>query len=308
VTDRPRVLVHLGSGIGNIVLATPLVRVLARDGFVVDLLLDADYPGVGELFEGWSAVRRIYAGRSGLPLLTAYEHVAAAIPPFYWQRFRRRYDGLCVRRPPDALFYENEQAYYLEFARFLGCDVREAPSYFLPVPRRVPTTSIALAPGSKPAEMATKRWPFFAELAAALEDVVLVGTADDLRPFGRTPGLFPSHVRSLVGCLSLRETASLLAGAAAVVANDCGLGHLAGALGVPTVLLFGPTPHRTLGALPPNVTILRAGLRCEPCWFGARFGACGRRIDCLHELRVETVIQALTAVARIARTAVAQRG
>ena len=54
------VLVHLASGIGNIVLATPLLIVLARHGYVVDILLDADYLGVGELMEGWSVVRTIF--------------------------------------------------------------------------------------------------------------------------------------------------------------------------------------------------------------------------------------------------------
>jgi ADP-heptose:LPS heptosyltransferase len=291
MSGRRQVLVHLASGVGNIVLATPLLDVLARNGFAVDLLLDADYAGVGELFEGWSAVRCVHSRRT--LALTSYEHVIAAVPPFYWRRFCSRYARLGVFRPPDELFYENEQAYYLEFARSLGCDVDDASHYFLPVRQRVAGEAVVLAPGSKPAEMAAKRWPFFAELAAAFDDVALVGTGGDLARFDGTPMDFPSHVRTYIGRLSLSQTASVMATAAAVVANDCGLGHLAGALGVPTVLLFGPTPHRTLGPLPPNVTILRAGLPCEPCWFGARFRVCGRRIECLHQLRLETVIQAV---------------
>lgn len=294
MSGRAEVLVHLASGIGNIVLATPLLVVLARNGFVVDLLLDADYPGVHELFDGWTAVRRAYVSHA--LALAWYDYIAAAIPPFYWHRFRSRYAALGLSRPPDALFYENEQAYYLEFARFLGCDVNDAPHYFLPRPLQTPTATIALAPGSKPGEMAAKRWPFFAELAAAFDDVVLVGTNDDPARFDGTPMGFPSHVRSFIGCLSLRETASLLAGAAAVVANDCGLGHLAGALGTPTILLFGPTPDRTLGRLPEHVTVLRAGLQCEPCWLSARLRACSRRIDCLHQLSVESVIRAVNSV------------
>lgn len=291
MSDRGRILVHLASGIGNIVLATPLLDVLARNSFAVDLLLDADYAGVGELFEGWSAVRCVQSGRT--LALTSYEHVVVAVPPFYWRRFCSRYARLGVFRPPDELFYENEQAYYLEFARFLGCDVGDASRYFLPIHRHGVGGTIVFAPGSKPAEMAAKRWPFFPELAAAFDDVALVGAGDDLARFDDTAIDFPSHVRSYIGRLSLIETASVMATAAAVVANDCGLGHLAGALGVPTVLLFGPTPHRTLGPLPPNVRVLRAGLQCEPCWFGARFRACSGRIECLRQLRLETVIEAV---------------
>lgn len=295
---RGDVLVHLASGIGNIVLATPLLAVLSHNGFVVDLLLDADYPGVADLFDGWGIVRQTFVDGSEAPTPNTYDHIAAAIPPFYWRRFARRYCGVGVARPPDVLFYENEQAYYLEFARFLGCDVSEAPPYLLPARHCAKTPTVVLAPGSKPAEMTAKRWPFFAELAAAFDDVAVVGTNDDLIRFDGTLMDMPRHVHSLIGRLSLSETASLLAGAAAVVANDCGLGHLAGALGAPTILLFGPTPHHTLGPLPRNVKALCAGLPCEPCWFGARFRACGRRIDCLHELPVETVIQAVHAIRR----------
>ena len=150
-------------------------------------------------------------------------------------------------------------------------------------------TTIVLAPGSKPGPMATKRWPFFAQLSEFFDDVVVVGTELDLAAFDGAPLKFPKQVRSLVGKLSLSQTAAVLAGAAVVVANDGGLGHLAGALGVPTILLFGPTPHRTLGMLPPNVAVMRSGLSCEPCWFARRFRACDARIDCLRHLSVKDV-------------------
>jgi hypothetical protein len=35
--------------------------------------------------------------------------------------------------------------------------------------------------------------------------------------------------------------------------------------------------------------VMRGGLSCEPCWFGNRFHACAKRIDCLRALSVETV-------------------
>lgn len=301
MSNRETVLVHLASGIGNILLATPLIAVLTRNGFTVDVLLDADYRGVDELFREWSSLRRVYAV-SGAPAPTSYDHVVAAIPPFYWRRFARRYAGMNVYRPADALFNENEQAYYLEFARFLGCSVSDAPKYFMPSRNREPTATIVLAPGSKPGEMKAKRWPFFAELAAAFDEVIVVGSNDDIRRFDGTVAHFPEHVLSFVGQLSLAETAALVASAAAVVANDCGIGHLAGALGAPTVLLFGPTPDRSLGTLPPNVIVLRAGLECEPCWFGARFRACRRQIHCLNHLSVNTVVETVRSIRRVGST------
>ncbi len=48
--------------------------------------------------------------------------------------------------------------------------------------------------------------------------------------------------------LNLSGIASVIAGATAVVAVDTGLGHLAAALEVPTVSLYGPTSPDLVGA------------------------------------------------------------
>ena len=45
-------LVHLAAGIGNVVLATPLLLALHDLGFILDVRLDADYAGTGELLDG----------------------------------------------------------------------------------------------------------------------------------------------------------------------------------------------------------------------------------------------------------------
>jgi len=77
------------------------------------------------------------------------------------------------------------------------------------------------------------------------------------------------------------------------VGNDNGLAHVAAAVGAPTLMIFGPTPDRELGPLPPHVRILRSGLECEPCWFRDRLQACAGRIDCLRTLGVSTVLEIL---------------
>ncbi len=293
-----RILVHVSSGIGDIVLATPLLLVLSRHFSVIDLRLDADYPGAGELFRHWSALRRVHDARAGERPGYDYDIMIPAVPPFAWRRFESLYRNRSgvVQRPPDALFYHDSQTWYLEFARRIGCDIETRPGSFLPaVPahdRGIGPTTLALAPGCKTGEMAAKRWPHFPRLAEAFADVVLVGTPDDLRSEDGQIVRFPSHIRSLIGELSLRELADVLAACGAVVANDSGIGHMAAAVGTPVVLLFGPTPHETLG-VPPNATVLRAGLGCEPCWFSARLAACGGQISCLATLPVSAVIDAV---------------
>lgn len=295
-------LVHLASGVGNIVLATPLLIALNELGWQLDVCLDADYAETIELLRPWSIVREVHTGGVvAAARRRRYTTIVPAVPPFYWARFKAGYSGglpgaPVVARPSDRLFVEDEQAYYLQFARTLGY-AGDRPVPTLPVaPRagemRLGFETVVLAPGCKTGRMAAKRWPHFAALAERFESVVLVGTSDDLRYHDNRPMEFPSHVRSYVDALTLRETVELMASAGVVVANDSGLAHAAAAVGTPTVMLFGPTGHVCLGPLPPSAIVMRAGLPCEPCWTLAPLAACGSRVDCLRALSVETVERA----------------
>jgi ADP-heptose:LPS heptosyltransferase len=293
------ILVHLSSGIGNIILGTTLLLALNRLGFVIDVLLSADYPQTGELLSDWSVVRAVYDESRRPPTLATYDFILPAIPPFYWSRFASQYQQQpqAVPRPPDALFYHNEQEYYLSFARQLGLPADFRTTYRLPIAPNesfgVIGDTLVIAPGCKAGEMAAKRWQYFPQLAEHFSDVAVVGTADDLQQLDGMPMIFPPHCKMFVGSLSLRETAELIAAAGVVVANDSGLGHLAAAVGAQTIMLFGPTPDKTLGPMPQNITILRAGLICEPCWFNARFKACVSHIDCLRQIPVDRVVAAI---------------
>jgi len=295
------VLVHLAAGIGNLVLATPLLRALHELGCTVDLRLDADYPAAAGLFRSWCLVRRI--GESAFPArLETYDLLVPAVPPFYWSRFAglyRRRNNVAVR-PSDALFASNEQLWYLQFAVALGFHTGVFPYYELPVvPQEtfgVTAETIVLAPGCKTGIMAAKRWPYFPELAARFPDVAVVGTADDIpsQPF-------PPHVRSFIGSIGLVETAQLLASAGLVVANDSGLAHIAGAAGTPLLMLFGPTSEVVLGSFPPHVRVLRLGLPCEPCWNSRRLESCAGAVSCLAGLSVDTVEREIRAMQRVGR-------
>jgi len=296
---REPVLVHLASGIGNVVLATPLLVALDEMGFGVHVRLDADYPQTADLLSGWSVVRSV---RGRPERGERFAHLVPAVPPFYWRRFAREYRGLArvVSRPPDAEFYRDEQAYYFRFAQALGYPAAPRPHYRLPIAPSADSAPdsqlVVLAPGCKTGIMAAKRWPGFVRLAERLAAVAVVGTPDDLASFGGSAARFPPHCRVLAGALSLRETAELMAGARVVVANDSGLAHVAAAVGAPTLMLFGPTSHEVLGPLPPNARVLRAGLPCEPCWHGHRLAACAGRVDCLSALGVEDVLRVVEAM------------
>ena len=56
----------------------------------------------------------------------------------------------------------------------------------------------------------------------------------------------------------LVERAALLAGCAGYVGNDSGITHLAAAVGIPVVALFGPTDPAVWAPSGRNVTVVRA--------------------------------------------------
>jgi ADP-heptose:LPS heptosyltransferase len=300
--DGQEVLVHIGAGIGNVILATPLLAALNELRFTIDVWLTADYAETSDLLQPWSVIRSVQTSTSLALRSTDYCHIIPAIPPFYWPRYASAYSGSfpVLPRPSDSLFYQNEQEYYLNFARRLGYPIDRSLPVCLPIaPSQVPGVSLStliIAPGCKTGEMASKRWPHYAELADQFLDVAVVGTADDLARYNGEPIRFGPHVKMFVDHLTLRETAGLIAAAGGFVGNDSGLSHIAAAVGTPAVMIFGPTSEHTLGRLAQNVRILRRGYRCEPCWFDLRFRACAGRIDCLAQVTVGAVVAVLGAL------------
>jgi heptosyltransferase-2 len=97
----------------------------------------------------------------------------------------------------------------------------------------------------------SKRWPVahWRSLIAALpgERIVLFGTAGDAAITEEVAaGLDPDRVTDLAGKTDLAGFAAALRACRLLVTNDTGGMHLANALGVPVVAIFGPTnPIRT---------------------------------------------------------------
>jgi ADP-heptose:LPS heptosyltransferase len=83
--------------------------------------------------------------------------------------------------------------------------------------------------------------------------------------------------------------APLLKSAALYVGNDSGITHLASALGVLTVALFGPTDPRLWGPRGEGTRIVRSSLPCSPC-DEERYCSCGER-NCLKTIGVDSVVK-----------------
>jgi len=95
----------------------------------------------------------------------------------------------------------------------------------------------------------------------------------------------------LSGTLNLRETAAMIAAMDLMVTNDSGLMHLAVALGIKTVSIFGCTT-RELGFFPDapfNRVVENSGLACRPCTTMGRRRCPKGHFRCMTEVTPEQV-------------------
>lgn len=125
---------------------------------------------------------------------------------------------------------------------------------------------IALAPGSV---WATKRWPYYPELAAQLSAthrMLVIGGKEDGELAAAIGARAPMSIDA-TGKLSLLASAEAIGRCALIVTNDSAPQHLASAMGTPTVTVFGPTvPEFGFGPLAPARDVIgHDGLSCRPC-------------------------------------------
>lgn len=149
---------------------------------------------------------------------------------------------------------------------------------------------LSLCPGAEygPA----KRWPapFYAEVAKRFiaehnARVVLLGAPKDQLAAAMITALCP-EVEDKTGKTSLDEFIAELTRSKLVLCNDSGSMHLASALGVPTVAIFGSTEPRRTAPLGPRTAILREHVPCSPCFLRE----CPLDFRCMTALPPETVI------------------
>ena len=156
---------------------------------------------------------------------------------------------------------------------WLSADAHTSIEKFLAPSAPIPV--LALAPG---ANWPGKVWPHqaFAKLVRLLandfKEVLLLGGPDDFELAKSISDRSPIPTKNLCGKTTLTETAACLSRATAFVGNDSGVGHMAAALGIPTMTLFGEgdpqryrpwgdkagivlAPNKNLGALSPEKVV-----------------------------------------------------
>lgn len=150
-------------------------------------------------------------------------------------------------------------------------------------------------------EWPLSRWSDFIAGACALGVCVLVSGSPADQPkaaalVAACPGGLP--VLSIAGEMSLAELAAVLRGAAAVVAVNTGVMHLAALLDVPLVALHGPTSRRRWGPLGARSIAMAppADAACEFLHLGFEYPR--GPVHCMERIEVDDVLVALRTLLR----------
>ena len=262
---RSPLLVGVGTGLGNIVHTTPLLRNLSRRlGRRVDVVVNGDHEGLLFVAHHPEHVAHVF-GLGDDVLRRRYDTVFLTnsfgqfVPGFSsndivasrdWDQFHPDHDlheaefNLAAAAALLDVPYEPEDV----AAPYVGDLEYVAPQ----------TPLVGIHAGSKTGIWAAKRWPHFAELARRLDEdgvaVASFGTADEYVPgtIDRTGG-------------SIREMSERLLDCTHVVTNDSGVMNVVNALGIPLTALFGPTNARTRGPLGRTSRSIVLERECAPC-------------------------------------------
>ncbi len=198
--------------------------------------------------------------------------------------------------------------YYLRMLEGLGLNVEGEPKLFLsPLPDaatwaqkalfeaevREGDDLIGINPGA--AYGPAKRWlpERFVELARMLTrqtdaKVVVFGTNADRKVGEGALAKAPERVINMAGKTTLGQVMALMARCRVFITNDSGLMHVAAALHVSLVAIFGSTNPVTTGPFSDRALIVRKDIDCSPCLKTV----CPIDFRCMKEIMPEEIFAA----------------
>lgn len=286
---RSRILVLRGGAVGDFILGLPVLTALRREfpdayiellgyphiarlaqvGGLVDTVLSLDGAEVARLFAErpvLSDTQRHYLRSFNLVVSLLYDPDDMLRHNLISGGARHVVSG-SPRVPPGT--HAADHLFGALAALAIYPDGPAIPRLTLDGPRRARGEQRRRALGARVAVLhpgsggRAKCWPaaHYAALAGRLrtEDhltpVFTLGEADD--ETATALAALDRETPRVTG-LELTALAELLAAATCYVGNDCGITHLAAALGRPTLALFGPSDPAMWAPRGPRVTVLRA--------------------------------------------------
>lgn len=203
---------------------------------------------------------------------------------------------------------------YLQFARLLGCKsiITElslntgniASDTVQIIDRKLNTTLqkyIVVNPNASDLRL-ERRWDFenFVALINKICDefpehkLILIGAGNETAYVNRLSSqlLSKSNVVDSSGKLSIKELLILIANSSLMITNDTGPMHIAFALKVKTVALFGPCSPQQYGEIGNTITIYK-NTYCSPCVHEFIIPPCKGDNQCMKKIKVEEVLNSV---------------
>jgi heptosyltransferase-2 len=279
------------------VLARPWVADLYRDQELVDRLLSFDHRGRHRgAFGVERLARELRAERfdSAVLFQNAFEAAWLAWRAGIPERIGYARDArspLLTKPIPVPLPDEipaHEANYYLELLRRAGW--MEALPQLAPIRLRLaphaveraekylqeagcPADSLRVAFGAGAAYGTAKCWPAnrYAHLARRLvaeygARVLLFGAASEASVAAEVEQGAGAGVINLIGRSAIGDLPALLSRCHLFIGNDSGAMHVAAAVGLPVVAVFGPTDPEGTHPLTAQLSIVRRKVACSPCF------------------------------------------
>jgi lipopolysaccharide heptosyltransferase II len=279
------------------VLARPYVADIYRDQQICDHLIDYDAQGMHAGISGrekLSAELRARKFDVALLLQNAFDAAWLAWRANIPERIGYACDGrsflltkpLAVPRPGEIPAHET--FYYLELLRRAGwLDSVPDESFIamtVPEEKRARAAESLIKAGARPHALrvaigagasygSAKCWPpgRFAEVANRLQsqsdaDVILFGTAAESAVSNAIASEMPRPPIDLTGKTTIANLLALLSQCHLFIGNDSGAMHVAAAVGLPVVAVFGPTDPLGTAPVTARCTVVQEKPYCSPCF------------------------------------------
>ncbi len=320
----PSILIIRLSSLGDIILTSPLIQELRRKypDARIDFVVKKEYaeivnrfPWLSNIFvldtaKGTQEIQRL----NGKFKKTGYDHILDLHNNFRSRRLRSGLSG--------ALYVVNKRTFkrwllvktkinllkdepdiigrYFETARNLHTTDSGSGATFGKEFAPQSIKKVALCPGAK---HWNKRWQpeyyvilandliardFYIEFFGSSEEEEYINTIAINLP--------QDKITNLCGKLTLAELPSRIAECSLAITNDSGMMHVASAVGLPTVAIFGPTV-REFGFMPRNKNVQiveNLNLDCRPCTTIGLDHCPKGHFRCMKEITPEIIISRIS--------------
>ena len=313
-TKVKRILFITLSNIGDIVLTTPVLKVLSKNFPEARLDVMVGPNGI-ELFKKDPAVSEVISYNKHASvhekrrLVTKlrrekYDLIVDMRNSLFPFLLGAKYRTSLIRIPPKSVKHKKEEHLWKLSSIGMTLDAEDT-SLYIHIPKEdheyiekiisaldKKKPVIAVSPGAK---SDIKRWPkekytklmekLIKELGA---QIIMVGDKRDSVLVKDILASSGDDIKDLTGATNLTQLASLLGKADLLITNDSAPLHIAGAVNTKVLAIFGPTDPKAYGPMGGEDRVLKKKLHCSPCGKAQ----CEFEHECMKDLEVSEVFNA----------------